>query len=98
MFCGVFNHVPLIGVLGIIFFHVSFVATREKVNDLVTIKHEHSGAQWGELAWSGVVEVGFGQEEFDLIFGVEEVVHLLVVRKRFISEVAAFGGRFGDLL
>ena len=40
---GVFNHVPLDGVLGVIIFHVLFVATTEEVDDLGAVEHEHGG-------------------------------------------------------
>ena len=41
MFGGVFNHVPLDGILGVVFFHVFFVAAGVEINDLVAVKDEH---------------------------------------------------------
>ena len=45
VFSGVFDHVPLNEVLGVVFFHVLLVATRKEVNDFGAVGHEHSGGQ-----------------------------------------------------
>ena len=42
---GVFDHVPLDEVLGIVIFHVLFVAARIEVDDFVAVEHEHSHGQ-----------------------------------------------------
>ena len=39
---GVFDHVPLDEVLGVVVFHVLFVAAGIEVDDLVSVEHKHS--------------------------------------------------------
>ena len=41
IFRGVFDHVPLDEVLGVVVFHVLFVAAGIEVDDFVAVEHEH---------------------------------------------------------
>lgn len=43
--CGVFDDIPLDGVLGVVFFHVLLVAAGEKIDYLVAVEHEHSSGE-----------------------------------------------------
>ena len=42
---GVFDHVPLNEILGVVVFHVLFVAAGIEVDDLVAVEHKHSHGQ-----------------------------------------------------
>lgn len=42
---SVFNHVPLNGVLGIVVFHVFFVAAAKEVDDFVAVEDKHGGTE-----------------------------------------------------
>lgn len=86
---GVFNHVPLDGVLGVII-HVFFVGAREEIDNFVAIEHKHGSGERGGVAVDG----GFGEDEFD--FWAEKVVHGLVIRERLVGEIAALAGGGGD--
>lgn len=46
MFSGVFNHVPLDGVLSVEFFHVFLIAAGKKIDCFVAVEHEHGGREW----------------------------------------------------
>lgn len=41
-FGGVFYHVPLELVLGVVVFHVLFIAAREKIDHFGAVEHKHS--------------------------------------------------------
>ena len=41
---SVLNHIPLNGILGVVFAHIFFVAAGEKIESFIAIEHEHSGA------------------------------------------------------
>ena len=86
---GVFNHVPLDGVLGVII-HVFFIRAREEIDNFVAIEHKHGGREWGDFAFDG----GFGEDEFD--FWAEKVVHDLVIREGLVGKIAALAGGGGD--
>ena len=45
MFGGVLDHMPLDGVLGVVFLHVPFVAAAEEVYNLGAVEHEHGGRE-----------------------------------------------------
>ena len=87
---GVFNHVPLDEILGVVVLHVLLITTGEKINDLVAVGDEHGRGERDIVC--------FGDEELHLAFGVEEVVHLLIIAQWTVSKVAAVTGGFGDLL
>ena len=89
---GVFNHMPLDEILGVVVAHVFFVAAGKEVDNLVAVEHEHGGRERG----GAPVYVGFGEDEFGFAARSEEVVHLLVVAERPIGEMATLAGGFGD--
>lgn len=82
---GVFDHLPLDGVLGVVG-HVLLVGAGEEIDDFVAIKEEHGGGEVGGLAGN----VGFGKEKLNLV--AEKLVHILIIGEVAIGEVATFGG------
>ena len=42
---GVLDHVPLDEILGVVFFHVLFIAAGKEVDDFVAVGHEHGGRE-----------------------------------------------------
>ena len=43
---GVFDHVPLDEALGVVFFHIFFVAAGKQINCFVAIEDKHGGGDW----------------------------------------------------
>ena len=82
MLSGVFNHVPLDEILGVVFFHVFFIATREKIDNFVAVEEKHGGAEG--------CRGSFCQQELGFAFFVKEVVHLFVIAEGAVLETAAF--------
>ena len=89
VFCGIFDNIPLDGILGVII-HIFFIGSGEKINDFVAIEHKHGGREGNGLT----VNSGFGEKEFNLV--AEEIKHTFVIGKGFIGEIAAFAGGGGD--
>ena len=43
---GIFDHVPLDEVLGVVFFHIFFLAAGEQIDNFVAVEDEHGGRDW----------------------------------------------------
>lgn len=81
VFGGVFDHVPLDEVLGVVFFHVFFIATREKIDNFVAVEEKHGGAEG-----DGARSTSFRRPRL-------AVVKITTV-SRTLAEISSFGLEF----
>ena len=89
MLDGVFNHMPLDQVLGVVFFHVLLVAAGEQIDNFVAIEDKHGGRERNLTC--------FGEHVLHFTTLVEEVVHLFVVTQWAIGKIAAVAGGLSNL-